>query len=318
MKPSPFRELIVDESGHAARLDVYLARVLPAVTRRRARALVDAGEVTVNGKRARKGDALRAGDAVAIWSEPIPESWSPLPAPEIELVVLREEESFLAIEKPSGIPSVPLDPDEPGTLAGAVAARFPECAALGRSPGDGGLLQRLDRGTSGLVLVARTEEAFQALSAAQRRNEIEKVYAALVARRDGPWPERIEAPLEAAGKGGAGVRVGFGGTAATTWIRSTEDLGAFCLVEAVIHRGGRHQIRAHLAHLGSPIAGDDRYGGPAVPGLARLFLHACEVSAPHPETSERFTIASKLPEPLVGVLRALGRENGVVRSRLRL
>jgi 23S rRNA pseudouridine1911/1915/1917 synthase len=292
MMTAPWRELIVDERGHAVRLDSYLAKAIAGLSRRRAQALADAGDVTVNGRRARKGDELRAGDAIAVWSRPVPPRWPPRPAPEIDLAVVREEASFLAVDKPSGIPSVPLDPGEPGTLAGAVAARFPECAALGRSPGDGGLLQRLDRGTSGLVLVARSEVAYRALSAAQRCGDVEKTYLALVARREAPWPERIDAPLD--------------GAPATTWIRSAEGAGAFCLLEAVIHRGRRHQIRAHLAHLGAPIAGDARFGGPAAPGLERLFLHARSIRAPHPETGAPFAAEAPLRAELARVLSALG------------
>lgn len=304
MGTKPWRELIVDEGGHAVRLDVYLARALGGVARRRVQALADAGDVTVNGRRARKGDALRAGDAVAVWAAPRPAAWTPLPAGSIDLRVALEEPGFLVVEKPSGVPSVPLAPDEQGTLAGAVAARFPECAALGR-PGDGGLLQRLDRGTSGLVLVARNEAAYRALAGAQSGGEIEKAYAALVRRRAAPWPDRIDLALASAGGGGADVRVADVGEPATTWIRSVSDYGEFSLVEAVIHRGRRHQIRAHLAHLGAPIAGDERYGGPGAPGLGRLFLHAKGIRAPHPESGAPFAVESPVPAELRRVLDAL-------------
>ena len=303
---TPWREIIVDERGHALRLDAYLALVLKGVSRRRAQAIIEAGEITVNGRRVRKGDPLRAGDAVAVWSQPEIGPWQPRPDPAIAVAVVREEPSFLAVEKPSGIPSVPLEPGELGTLAGAVAARYPECAPLGRSPGDGGLLQRLDRGTSGLVLVARTGAAFDRLFAAQRRGEIEKTYTALVPARGLPLPERIDAPLTGAGRGRGATAVGPGGNPATTFVRSVTRLGAFALVEAAIHLGARHQIRAHLAHVGAPIAGDVRYGGPEIDGLGRLFLHASRVRAPHPDDGSELCVESPLPEELQRALAALG------------
>ncbi|MCK9459169.1 MAG: RluA family pseudouridine synthase [Proteobacteria bacterium] len=307
MKPlTPWREIIVDERGHAVRLDAYLALVLKGVSRRRAQGFIRDGEITVNGRRARKGDPLRAGDAVAVWSQPDFGAWLPLPDPAIALAVIREEPSFLAIDKPSGIPSVPLDPREIGTLAGGIAARYPECAMLGRSPGDGGLLQRLDRGTSGVVLAARTAEAFDRLFAAQRRGEIEKTYTALVAPGALPLPERIDLPLAAAGRGRAAVAGAADGSPAVTLIRSAETIGAFALVEAVIHRGVRHQIRAHLADAGAPIAGDAKYGGPAIAGLDRLFLHACRLRAPHPIDGSAVSVESPLPPELARVLEGLG------------
>jgi 23S rRNA pseudouridine1911/1915/1917 synthase len=302
----PWRELIVDERGHAVRLDAYLALVLKAVSRRRAQAIIKAGDVTVNGRRARKGESLRAGDAVAVWSQPEVGPWQPRPDAAIDLAVIREEPSFLAVDKPSGISSVPLEPSEPGTLAGAVAARYPECAPLGRSSGDGGLLQRLDRGTSGLVLVARTREAFDRLFEAQRRGAFEKTYMALVSSRALPLPDEIDAPLSGVGRGRSSVAVSPGGAPATTFIRAVTKVGAYALVEAAIHLGARHQIRAHLAHVDAPIAGDTRYGGPVIDGLSRLFLHASRIRGPHPDGGSAICVESPLPAELQAMLRTLG------------
>ena len=299
---TPWREIIVDERGHAVRLDAYLALVIKGFSRRRAQGFIQAGEITVNGRRARKGDPLRAGDAVAVWSRPEAGPWLPLPDPKIAFAVLLEEPAFLAVDKPSGVASVPLDPGEPGTLAGAIAARYPECAALGRSSGDGGLLQRLDRGTSGVVLVARSAEAFDRLFAAQRRGEIENTSVALVAARAQPLPAMIDAPLAGAGKGRAVVAVNPSGAPAATLVRAVTPLGAFALVEVAIHSGARHQIRAHLAHAGAPIAGDAKYGGPAIAGLERIFLHACRVQAAHPFDGVALCAEAPLPLELQRVL----------------
>ena len=117
---------------------------------------------------------------VALWSEPKLADWQPMPDPELSLDVLYEDDHLVAVAKASGIPSVPLHPREPGTLAGAVVARFPRCAGLGRSPGDGGLVHRLDRETSGVVLAALNRDVYERLWAAQQGRRLEKRYLALL------------------------------------------------------------------------------------------------------------------------------------------
>jgi 23S rRNA pseudouridine1911/1915/1917 synthase len=303
----PWKTLTVeagDPSGR--RLDTWLAERVPAVTRRAAARAVEAGRVLLDGRTARKSTPVVAGQTVTILDPPTPERWTARLDPEGPLALLRVEPDFVAVDKPAGIPSTPRSPDEGGTLAGRVAARFPECAALGRSPGDAGLLQRLDRGTSGAVLVARTEAAYAALSRLQRDGRIEKAYLALVRDPGSPLLAKIDAPLGPAGPRGGRSRAAADGRPARTALEVLDGRDGFLLVRAAIHRGARHQIRAHLAELGAPIAGDAAYGGPEVPGLSRPFLHAARLSFPHPRTGGVVSIESPLPGDLAAVLEGRG------------
>jgi 23S rRNA pseudouridine1911/1915/1917 synthase len=313
----PWRTLVVEtDVPPGRRLDAWLAERLPGTGRRAAARSIEAGRVTLDGRPARKGDAVRPGQLAEVLDPPRPERWTALPDPDDPLTVLLADPDFVAVDKPAGLPSTPRSPDEPKTLAGRVAARFPECAVLGRSSGDAGLLQRLDRGTSGAVLVARTEAAFAALSRLQGDGRIEKAYLALVREPAAALPGKIDAPLGPAGPRGGLSRAAADGRPASTALEVVEARGGFLLVRAVIHRGARHQIRAHLGALGAPIAGDTGYGGPEVPGLSRPFLHASRLAFPHPRTGEPVEIDSPLPEELSAVLAALGfGDSGLPRNR---
>jgi 23S rRNA pseudouridine1911/1915/1917 synthase len=291
-----FRVRLAD--GEPTRLDAWIAAAVEGLTRRAAQQMIEREWITINGRPARKGQRLTAGDTIELWRGRVEPTWTAAPAPDIELRLVHEDQHLIAVDKPSGIPTVPLSPDEAGTLAGAVVARFPECAPLGRSPGDAGLVQRLDRETSGLVLAARTQPAFEALLDLQGRDAIEKTYLALVHGRPADLPTAVEVPLGPAGRGGRSVRADPGGTPASTALALREQRGEWLLVEATIHRGLRHQIRAHLAHVGLPIAGDTRYGGSPAPGIARLFLHAEQLRLTHPVTGEPLELRSPLPRDL--------------------
>jgi 23S rRNA pseudouridine1911/1915/1917 synthase len=288
------------------RLDTWLASRLPEISRRAAARVVESGRALLDGRIARKGSPVTAGQTVEILDPPVPERWSALPDQEGRLSILSVDPDFVAVDKPAGIPSTPRSPEEPGTLAGRVAARFPECAGLGRSPGDAGLLQRLDRGTSGVVLAARGPGSYAELFRLQRRGFMEKTYLALVREPRTPLPARIAIPLGPAGARGGRSRETSHGRPAGTDVEVVETRGGFLLARAVIHRGARHQIRAHLAFAEAPITGDAEYGGPAIPGLGRPFLHAAKLSFPHPRTGEPVEIESPLPRDLSAVLAALG------------
>ncbi len=303
----PWKVLVVESDlSPGQRLDAWLARHLPGTSRPAAARLVEAGSVTLDGHPARKGSPIAAGQTVEVLDPPPPERWTPLPDAEGPLEVLLVDPDFVAVAKPPGIPSTPRSPGEAGTLAGRLAARFPECAGLGRSPGDAGLLQRLDRGTSGAVLAARSPEIYAELLRSQRRGGVTKRYVALVHGPETPLPAEIAAPLGPAGTRGGRSRKAPDGRPARTVLELVATRGDWRLVRAVIHRGARHQIRAHLAGIGAPIAGDAEYGGPPVPGLSRPFLHAAALSFPHPRTGAVVDIESPLPDDLASVLVDLG------------
>jgi 23S rRNA pseudouridine1911/1915/1917 synthase len=283
--------LEVSEEDRGVRLDVYLAYRVPQLSRRGAQALIESGDALVNGRPARKSEVLRPGDTVELaWLGP--GAWKkPAPDPDAPVNLVFVDDELVAIDKPSGMPSVPLSPDEMFTVAGAVAARFPECATIGRRPGDGGLLQRLDRGTSGLMLAARRLEAFDFLCQEQEQGRISKAYYAVIP--DQELPSRIDYRLAPAGPGGIRMRpTAKGGVPASTHIELLARRGGLALIQATIRHGARHQIRAHLASCGAPIVGDISYQGKE---HSRMLLHCREVSLKHPRTGEQMRLLCDPP-----------------------
>ena len=231
--------------------------------------------------------------------------------PDGELSVLYEDEWLIAVDKPAGVHTAPLHAGETGTLLDSVLSRFPEISRLpGMKPVEPGLLHRLDRETSGVVVVARTEPAFRALRELFEREDVVKDYRAACRADEGrliPSPMRVESRFAPRGPGRRMVRVVLPGAAgkvreATPDIYVTEAgveerRGSSALLSAVIRRGFRHQVRAHLSYLGFPIFGDEVYGVPAPAGApARMYLHACGISFPHPFRGGTVHVVSPLPE----------------------
>ncbi|HVO40923.1 MAG TPA: RluA family pseudouridine synthase [Spirochaetia bacterium] len=231
--------------------------------------------------------------------------------PDGELSVLYEDEWLIAVDKPAGVHTAPLRAGETGTLLDRVLSRFPEISRLpGVKPVEPGLLHRLDQETSGVVVVARTEAAFRALRELFERGDAVKDYRAACRAEEGrliPSTLRIESRFAPRGPGRRMVRVVLPGAAgkareATRDIYTTEAgveerRGTSALLSAVIRRGFRHQVRAHLSYLGLPIFGDDLYGVPAPAGApARMYLHACGISFAHPLRGGTVRIVSPLPD----------------------
>ena len=294
----PWRVVVVTGERVGARVDAIAAGAVPGFSKRAAKEMIAAGEITLNGKRTRKGEVPPAESRVEIWREPTIAGWTPSPSDEIPLDVVYADENLLVVNKPSGVPSVPLHPGETRTLAGVVVHRFPECAPLCRRAGDGGLLQRLDTETSGAVMVARNRAVFDALLVAQRRGEVEKQYLALVHTAE-QIPSSIEIPLAPSGARGHRMGPSSNGMHARTEVAVLTRSDSWALVSATIHRGLRHQIRVHLASIGAPIVGDTLYGNvPAPPSVQRLFLHAHRVSFVHPMHGEKLSIAVPLTKEL--------------------
>jgi 23S rRNA pseudouridine1911/1915/1917 synthase len=250
---------------------------------------------------------------VEVSGVPPPGTKLPLPWADASVAVVYADEWLLGADKPAGMPTLPLAPDELGTLASALVARFPELSGLGFSPLEAGILYRLDNDTSGVVIAARSAPVFAALARAQDREEIEKTYLALVdgeppASGEIAWPiahdraDRTRVVVQAGGRTLAGARK------AVTRFRVIARGGGKALVEARIRSGARHQIRAHLAALGHPVAGDVLYGGSEAPEK-RHVLHALAVDLAHPASGRAIRIQADLP----AVLRAwLGRLDRVV------
>lgn len=287
------------------RLDHYLVRLGWARSRRVAREMLAGGMVRVNGRVLHKGETVGGGDAVEIAES------STLPAlapdPQVRIEVLFRDSSMLVVNKPAPIACHPLRPGELGTVMNGVAAAFPEAIAAGDNPREGGLVHRLDNGTSGALLVALEPRAFKALREAIRAGRIRRDYQALVA---GNIKESLQLDkwlshdprnarrMMVVAPNAAGARP------AATAVEPIRRFGNFTLVAVRPRTGMRHQIRVHLADAGYPIAGDALYGGPPLDALAdgRFWLHLAEVEFRSP-ASGPVRVRSPLPRDLEKALK---------------
>jgi 23S rRNA pseudouridine1911/1915/1917 synthase len=291
------------------RLDHYLVRLGWARSRRAAREMLAGGMVRVNGRVLRKGELIGGGDAVEIAETSALAALAP--DPEVKIEVLFRGPAVLVVNKPAPMACHPLRPGERGTVMNGVAAAFPEAATAGDNPREGGLIHRLDNGTSGALLVALRPPAFAALREAIRAGRIRRDYQALVAgdlkeslqidkslAHDPRNPRRMIAVAPNA----AGAR------AAATAVEPIRRFGDFTLVSATPRTGMRHQIRVHLAQAGHPIAGDALYGGPPLDALAdgRFWLHLAEIEFRSP-ASGPVRARSPLPRDLEAALKETRR-----------
>jgi 23S rRNA pseudouridine1911/1915/1917 synthase len=294
---------MTDQAGQ--RLDRFLCD-REQLSRAGARRLIDAGQVCVNGRRASAGQRLVVGDEVSVAQAASSDEAAGQPEP--PLAICYEDEWLVVVDKPAGVPSHPLRPGECGTVATALVARYPEMAGVGYSPREPGIVHRLDTDTSGLILAARSAPMFVALRAQLERAEIDKRYLALCAGRPAV-PSMHHAWLRARGRRVALRDHPFeDARPVSTELLRAEDHGAHCLVEARVHLAHRHQVRAHLAALGYPLAGDALYGGADLVGLHGHFLHASQLMLAHPKTGAALVVRSELPADRRAVLQALGRD----------
>jgi 23S rRNA pseudouridine1911/1915/1917 synthase len=275
------------------RLDRFLADQPEVGSRALAVRMLDAGLVTVDGKPPRKSARLRGGETIEF--EP-PEREAALKHEQRSLVLAYEDEHLLIVDKPAGLSVHPGAGRTSGTLANALIG-------YGASGGDAldrpGIVHRLDRDTSGLMVVARSELSFLGLRRLVRRHEIEREYRALV--RGGPRSRRgtIEAPI---GRDRRQPTRRSLDTAkpreAVTHFELLELLPNHALLGIRLETGRTHQIRVHLAAINLPVAGDCVYGVAGDLGLGRQFLHACRLAFDHPITGERIEVSSPLPADL--------------------
>jgi 23S rRNA pseudouridine1911/1915/1917 synthase len=285
----------------ADRADKALGRFYPDAGRRQLAELFDEGAVRINGKRARKGDRVAVGDVVELAREPVSgTALRPAPDPDVALDVLIERTEVVVVCKPAGIPSQPLRAGELGTVANAIAFRYPECVAIGDDPRDGGLVHRLDIGTSGVLVVARTLDAYHGLRDAFGAGLVVKRYVAITDGR--PVSRDCDAPLAQRGKR---VTVDVTeGLAAYTEIAVERASPTHALVNCIAQTGRMHQVRAHLAHVGAPITGDALYGGAPLPGHDGFFLLAASITLPLGR--ERLVADAPMPVRFTGALAACG------------
>lgn len=302
----------VPSDAAEARIDRYLADAV-GLSRRKVTEAFEAGTVRVDGRRVRKGDKVIPGSEIV--AEVADEASAVVVAqPELPLAVLVEGPGYVVLDKPAGVPCHPLEDGERGTLGNALIARFPECAAASDDPRECGLAHRLDVETSGVMVAARSSEAWKALRNAFSERSVDKRYLALVGGAPGEGGE-IDLPIAHHPKNPRKMLVcalpedaeELKARPATTRYRVLERLGDLALVEAEIPTGVMHQIRVHLAAIGAPVAGDTTYGGPEVPGLARQFLHAARLEFPDPSGTGRVRAEAPLPKDLADLLETLRR-----------
>jgi 23S rRNA pseudouridine1911/1915/1917 synthase len=294
--------LTVAEAMDGRRLDAYLAAAGGAPSVAAARRAIEAGRVRVDGAREKKGARVRAGQLVEVADA------GPVGGPELELELLYEDAELVAVAKPAGVPSQSLAPGETGSVASALAARFPECARASDDPREAGLGHRLDRDTTGVLLAARDPATWrrlrELLSGSCQKTYLAEVTGAPFSPRETPFVSRgvrpgswvVDAPIGRTGRRGARVNVGGGRQplSARTEVMVLEPRDATTLLEARLERGRAHQVRAHLAHLGHPVVGDGVYGPEGSPADA-LRLHALAVDLVHPTTGNPLHIEAPPP-----------------------
>jgi 23S rRNA pseudouridine1911/1915/1917 synthase len=301
---APQVELRVSAEQAGQRLDRFLAA--PLGSRAAAARLIEAGRVRVDGRPVRKGHLMAAGERVTVAAPPAAEAEVEAAPRGPDFGVAYEDEHLLVVDKPAGMVVHPARGHRSGTLAQALAGR----AAGGDEPARPGIVHRLDRDTSGLLVVAKSDEVHRALKAELAERRLHREYLALV---DGVPPARtgtIDAPIGRDRRDRVLVSVDTDvPREAITHFEVIRVLAGAALLRVVLDTGRTHQIRVHLAAIGHPVAGDPAYGGSKRLGLSRQFLHAARLAFTHPVTREALDLESPLPADLA---RALADASGAV------
>ncbi len=308
--------LVVPDGPERRRVDRYVADVT-GLSRSFVQRLIGDGRLTADGRRLRSNAVVAPGEVLEL-DVPPPEAAPHLaPDPTIEVPVVYEDADVLVVDKPAGLVVHPSPGHWDGTLVNALLARSPEGPdAYGGIAGvrRPGIVHRLDRDTSGLLMVAKTDAAQTSLMAQLKARRVKKTYVALAAGAVGPTVGRIEGPIGRDPKNRQRMAIVSEGREAVTGYRVRERLPGWTLLELDLVTGRTHQIRVHLAALGHPVAGDPVYGtgtsrrGPAA--LDRLFLHAWRLEFTTPGDGRLVRVESPLPAALERVLDELRQGAG--------
>lgn len=293
--------IVVDQESEGARLDVWLAQASGRVRSEVVRLIV-AGQVRVDGSAAAKSMRLTPGQLVLI--EQTDDVRVPTgPPPDVQIRF--EDEHMAIVNKPAGLVVHPAPGTRAATLIDALAPRMPLAPASGAARP--GIVHRLDKGTSGLLMVAKTDAAYFALVDAIKNRKVLKTYLALVHGVLTISSGRIEAPVGRSSKRPTAMAVTAEGKSAVTEFEVLETMGGVSYLKVDLITGRTHQIRVHFAHIKHQVVGDQRYGGGAEHlagrlGLTRPFLHAAALQLDHPITGESLQIEEPLPQDLVDAL----------------
>ncbi len=294
-------ELTAEVRG--VRLDKFLAEKLNELSRSTIQQLIREGFVFVEGALTKPGYKLKGGERISVTIPP-PPPLEPEPFP-IPLDVVYEDQWLIVINKPANLVVHPAPGHQSDTLVNAVLAHWPELRGLGDRTRLG-IVHRLDKDTSGLIVVAKDERTKVELQRQFKEREVSKVYLALVKGELKPARGRIEAPIGRDPRHRKKMAVVAGGREAITEYKVLEYLPGYTYVEVYPLTGRTHQIRVHFSHKGHPIAGDKVYGrGPHILGLMRPFLHAYSLTFKHPISGEEVTFKAPLPPELERILEDL-------------
>ena len=305
-------EGVVPRECAGERLDVAASRLVPDVSRGRIAAAIRSGALLLDGRTRKPAHRVLGGERISIHIEEPPRALGDLPQ-SVPFEVAYEDEHLIVVDKPPGLVVHPGAGNADGTLVNGLLARRPELAALPRA----GIVHRLDKDTSGLLVVAATEQARQALVRAIQRRAVDRIYLAvaegvMIAGRD------IDLALGRDPLQRTRWRAREGGRPALTHVRVVARYRAHTLVRAELETGRTHQVRAHLSAVGHPLVGDRRYGargrlpkGPGeeliatIRGFSRQALHARHLGFEHPVLGRAMRFESPVPRDIEGLVRAL-------------
>jgi 23S rRNA pseudouridine1911/1915/1917 synthase len=324
----PDVKLEIPPSAAGQRLDRFLAAQFPSLSRTRLAALIHQGHVRVGGQLARPSRRMAGGEVVEVRIEPRPEASGLRAAPvETPLEILYEDEDVVVVNKPAGLVVHPGagTPEGAPTLAGALLHRYGALSSQGGADRPG-IVHRLDKSTSGAIVVARNDAAHRSLAAQFAERSVEKIYLALVHGKMKEAKGTIRLPVARDLRRRTRMttrRPGEGRASQTDW-RALATIGPFTLIEAGLRTGRTHQIRVHFSALGHAVAGDVLYGAPKfpvadgkpLPPLGRNFLHAARLAFTHPRTGRRIEVRAPLPPELCHFLDALREATGESSARI--
>ncbi|HZQ74247.1 MAG TPA: RluA family pseudouridine synthase [Burkholderiales bacterium] len=299
---APMRAAVPAAMG-GLRLDQALARLFPQYSRNRLQAWLRAGHIRIDGAARAAREIVSGGEQVVLEPPAIPDAAAPK-AQRMALKVLYEDRDLIVIDKPAGLVVHPGAGQPDRTLANALLAHAPALAAVPRA----GIVHRLDKDTSGLLVVAKNVEAQSSLAGQLAERSVRRVYLALV-QGDPPASGMIDAPVARDVRARTRMAVSHRGKAARTAYRVLERFGRAALVECRLETGRTHQIRVHFQHIRHPLVGDPVYRRGTRHGLAfgRQALHATELSLLHPRTGERMSWHSAPPRDFKQLLESLRR-----------
>mgnify|MGYP001765196871 CR=1 FL=1 len=301
------RQFRVPADAQGDRVDRVLAEAVPDFSRSYLQQLIEQGHVRLNGRPVqRAAHRVRLGDALEVELRPTPQARSFRPEM-LPLHVVYEDEHLCIIDKPAGLVVHPAPGNWTGTLLNGLLGRDPSARDLPRA----GIVHRLDKDTSGLMVVARTRTAMDELVRRIAAREVRRQYLALAhGRWSGPSPQRVEAAIGRDPRNRLRMAVvdlaHQSGKPARTDVECLAQAPAGCVVRCTLHTGRTHQIRVHMAWLGHPLVGDVLYGGQPLDGLSRQALHAARLAFEHPVSGEPLSFESPLPADLRAVLAQWG------------